>query len=112
MKICPRCDQPVPDVASICPHCGTEIRESEDDNLRRRQIAAPRRADLAYSSFAQLTLEIWAFLTLLGMFIALIIAAVSVFQSEWLRVLFGLISAWGNFALYALLRRVADWNDN
>ena len=98
----------MPDIASICPHCGYEIRESETDIFPKRQHATPRRKDLAYTPFAQLSIEIWAYLSLFSVVVSLVASAVFIFQGEWLRVLFGLLGAWGNFALYALLRRVAD----
>ena len=108
MKICPRCDQPMLDAASRCVRCGYEIREREGDDFPRKKSLLSYREGIAYSSFAQLSLEVWAFLAILGSIIALLFALFSLFQGEWLRVLFGLLCAWGNFALYALLRRVSD----
>ncbi len=96
------------DAASRCVRCGYETREEGGSNFPRKQSLLSYREGIAYSSFAQLSLEVWAFLAILGSIIALIVALFSLFQGEWMRVLFGLLSAWGNFALYALLRRVAD----
>lgn len=99
------------DVASRCVHCGYEIREEGGIAFPQKQSLLSSREGIAYSSFAQLSLEIWAFFAILGSIVALIVALFSLFQGEWSRVLLGLLSAWGNFALYALLRRVAD-SDN
>ena len=108
MKICSRCSQQMLDVASRCVHCGYEIKDEGRDTFPRKQSLLTYREGIAYSSFAQLSLEVWAFLAILGIVIALVVTLFSLFQGEWLRVLFSLLSAWGNFALYALLRRVAD----
>ena len=96
------------EAASRCVRCGYEIRESETDDFPKRRRATARREDLAYTPFAQLSLEIWAYLALFSIVLSLVVSAVFMFRGEWLRVLLGLLGAWGNFALYALLRRVAD----
>ena len=100
------------DAASRCVRCGYEIREKEDDDFASKRYAdSSRREGIVYSSFAQFSLEIWALLAVLGIVVALGVTVLALFNGEWLRAFLGLVSSWGNFALYALLQRVADMND-
>lgn len=111
MKLCPRCDQAMPDIASLCPHCGHEMPEDEEFNRLVRDRPNYPHPNVAYGSFAQFSLEIWAIFAFLAILVSLAFALFAVLKGEWLSVFLSVLSAWGNFAFYALLRRVADLDE-
>ena len=95
------------DAASRCVRCGYETREIAGDDFPARR-ALYQREGLAYSSFAQLSLEVWAILAVLGIVVAFVVAVLALTEGEWLRLFLALLSAWADFALWTLLRRAAD----